>query len=769
MHAQTVVRPPPARWARPLSLLFTLAGCGGETVELAEHTAALSRKGAIVVDPRQQWHYDAIRLPQAWALAGQGSANTLVAVIDSGLWQHPDLDAAWEGGFNGICTSPPGDDFGTYRHGVHVAATIAGRVSGTTAFQGVCPGCKLMPINIGSMSMSPQCPANPTIPSLHARYIQAIDYAAGKTVGGYRAPRRASVINISSAPGLEPNVALCPADLQAAIDDAVALGVTVVVSAGNVTGTIGPWTDDAARFRWPNCRNVIVVAAASASGVIEPYSARGRGVTLAAPGGAAGPFDGSVPGPRGDGYGQLLGCTGAAADATGQGAGGVVSAWSAPVPGQAEVRCHRGWSGTSMAAPHVAGVVALMVDRNPLLRPAQIREILTRTARASSPCAVLGQCGAGMLDAAAAVGAATSAALLEVAPVDFGTTPIDVPVERAALLQSTGVAALAVSRMTISGGAGQIEFASLGCSGVTCETPSLRVDPGTSAPVTLRCAPQSPATIQATLDIHSNALGVPVTSVPLRCARPVVEPPALDFGAQWFGGGTTLVSPLALRNTATSGGPLRFVVRPVLRDEVTLSCTSPGCTCTQDAQGPRCDATVALASAVTLDVSFRGLALGERTGELLVSIDGQASPIRVPWRGRTVGGLRVVTDVDFGTVIPGVAAVRTLALFNDSDQPLDLYAAFRGDTVFTLDVGGPTRVLAHSSVAWNLRFSPTHEDSFGATLVVTHSGPGGGLGGVGDSNNVPQVTLRGLGGSLGVMVPWDEPAPQPTVPPDPTR
>jgi serine protease AprX len=59
-------------------------------------------------------------------------------------------------------------------------------------------------------------------------------------------------------------------------------------------------------------------------------------------------------------------------------------------------------SGTSMAAPHVAGVVALMLEANPRLTPDAVREVLRRTARPIDGCPPHA-CGAGQVDARAAV------------------------------------------------------------------------------------------------------------------------------------------------------------------------------------------------------------------------------------------------------------------------------------------------------------------------------------------------------------------------------
>ncbi|NJL69421.1 MAG: S8 family serine peptidase [Microcoleus sp. SM1_3_4] len=45
---------------------------------------------------------------------------------------------------------------------------------------------------------------------------------------------------------------------------------------------------------------------------------------------------------------------------------------------------YRYFAGTSMAVPHVSGVIALMLQANPNLTPAQIKQILAETANRSS-------------------------------------------------------------------------------------------------------------------------------------------------------------------------------------------------------------------------------------------------------------------------------------------------------------------------------------------------------------------------------------------------
>ena len=127
---------------------------------------------------------------------------------------------------------------------------------------------------------------------------------------------------------------------------------------------------------------MIAVAAITRSGARASYSNTGR-VTIAAPGGGAGSgilstVNTGFTSPAADGYAFF--------------------------------------QGTSMATPHVAGTASLMLSANPTLTPAQVRQLMQGSARAfpvgtESDCRP-GMCGAGIVDAGAAVAAALAGAPL---------------------------------------------------------------------------------------------------------------------------------------------------------------------------------------------------------------------------------------------------------------------------------------------------------------------------------------------------------------------
>lgn len=347
----------------------------------------------------QKWHYDVARVPEAWTLS-QGSSSVIIAVADSGRLNHPELIGKWTAGYDFYEGDADPRDPGDYHHGIHVAGTLGASANNGAGGAGICWHCPLMPIRVlqaGGDVYAGDPSQNDPLTLIFAR---AIRYAAGLQTDNGRgqtvqASKRADVVNVSIGNLAGP----CPSHLKSAIDAAAAAGTVVVVSAGNGdTGYQDPPAADwnPANYLWTTCgsSNLIVVAAVDTAGNAEPYSLKGSGVTIAAPGGSA--VNGKA------GHGALIGCTDPK-EPQGTGTHGVVSTW---FPwGQNTPACYRHFAGTSMAAPHVSGVVGLMRSRNPALSVAQIKAILEKTAKKNIPCGT--KCGAGVVDAYKAVQGAT--------------------------------------------------------------------------------------------------------------------------------------------------------------------------------------------------------------------------------------------------------------------------------------------------------------------------------------------------------------------------
>ncbi|WP_169304020.1 S8 family serine peptidase [Arthrobacter sp. CAU 1506] len=320
---------------------------------------------------KQQWSFSnskaGLALPETWlTTTGKGS---VVAVIDTGLTQHSDLKANVLPGADLISDpdiSRDGDgrdqdplDNGDWCdeigsdsswHGTHVAGIIAAVAGNGRGVAGAAHGAKVVPVRVlgacgGWMS----------------DIADAIIWAAGgREVDGISPNQSpADVINMSLG-GSGP----CDSTMQDAINFAVSKGSTVVVAAGNEA-------EPAADASPANCSNVITVAASGPTGELTDYSNYGSAVDVTAPGGdlryAAGGIISTVNTgntvPAGEGYGIM--------------------------------------EGTSMSAPHVASIAALMKSANSLLSPAQIETAIKKSARPIAGC--FSDCGAGLVSALAAV------------------------------------------------------------------------------------------------------------------------------------------------------------------------------------------------------------------------------------------------------------------------------------------------------------------------------------------------------------------------------
>ena len=311
-----------------------------------------------------------IRVPSVWdKTTGTGQ---VVAVIDSGIASHSDLNPNVVAGYdmvsnpvesrdgNGRDADP--SDPGNYKvsgscgtsssanstwHGTHIAGIIAAVGNNGVGVTGAAPGVKISPVRVTS-----ECGG------YLSDIMDGITWASGGTVAGVPANANpAKTINLSMG-GVGP----CPASLQENINSAVQRGSSIFVAAGNENQLASNTTPS-------NCNNVIVVGASNQSGGKASYSNHGSAIDIMAPGGD---FD--------------LGILSTLNTGTG-----------APA-----LESYDYMIGTSMATPTAAAVGALMKAAEPSLTPAQIEARLKATAR-TMPGSCSGGCGAGLIDASAAV------------------------------------------------------------------------------------------------------------------------------------------------------------------------------------------------------------------------------------------------------------------------------------------------------------------------------------------------------------------------------
>ncbi|MBP5909974.1 S8 family serine peptidase [Streptomyces sp. LBUM 1478] len=362
----------------------------------------------------KQWDlYEAtagMNVPGAWdKVTGTG---VTVAVIDTGYVAHSDLAANIVGGYdfisdtkvandgNGRDSNPadPGDWTAANEcaagdpastsswHGTHVAGTIAAVTNNSKGVAGIAYGAKVSPLRVLG-----KCGG------YDSDIIDAITWASGGTVSGVPANTNvAKVINMSLGGG-----GACTSATQTAINAAVNRGTTVVVAAGNSNA-------NAANYSPASCNNVISVAATNRAGARSYYSNFGSVVDIAAPGGETRTVQ----------------------------SGGILSTLNAggSTPGS---ESYDYYQGTSMAAPHIAGLAALVKSANSALTPAQIESAIKSNSRAL-PGACSGGCGAGLADAAKTVQAVTGGG--STGGTTFtNTTPLSIPDNGAAVESSISV------------------------------------------------------------------------------------------------------------------------------------------------------------------------------------------------------------------------------------------------------------------------------------------------------------------------------------------
>lgn len=265
-----------------------------------------------------QWNLRHIRASTGWDRT-TGSVSVVIAILDTGVdLGHPDLAGRFVGGIDTVNNdTDPQDDQG---HGTHVASIAAAQSNNSTGMAGVDWNARIMPVKV----------------------LNAQGGGGGSGVAAgivWAADNGADIINLSLS-GTNPSSVI-----ESAIQHAHAKGVLVVAAAGNAYNQGNPTSYPAA---YPH---VLAVAAVNDSDGHASYSNSGSYVDVAAPGGD--PSDANDSNSR---------------------------HWIAGAYWRGSGLAYAWLSGTSQAAPQVAGLAGLLLAADLTLTPDQLAQIITSSA-----------------------------------------------------------------------------------------------------------------------------------------------------------------------------------------------------------------------------------------------------------------------------------------------------------------------------------------------------------------------------------------------------
>ncbi|MFO7577157.1 MAG: S8 family serine peptidase, partial [Pelovirga sp.] len=366
----------------PAEVIAELAALPGvATLSLDDTLEAPRVLAADAATPK--WNILRTGAPLLWDLGYRGEGVT-VAIIDSGInIEHPDLKERWRG--------LPGDWFDPYgecptpcdasnSHGTSVAGVVAGGSAGGSAI-GMAPGASLIAARIFREDV-----VTGEITANTSYIVQALQWALEPGGNSDGAP---AVVNNSW--GFDA-VGECsePLTLRDAIKTLKAAGIAVIASAGNSGGTEGDYFTSVSPANYPES---LAVGATDSNNQVPHFSARGP---------SACPGDDTFPDLVAPGFGIRV-ATAAQGYLTG--------------------------AGTSFAAPHVAGAMALLFQAQPGIRLDTLEAALQQSATDVAEPGIDDDSGYGLLNVKAAydlLGAAPPAiAQLTIEPqqLDFGQVP----------------------------------------------------------------------------------------------------------------------------------------------------------------------------------------------------------------------------------------------------------------------------------------------------------------------------------------------------------
>ncbi len=278
-----------------------------------------------------------------------GSGEVVVAVVDSGVRPHAEFGSRLLPGYDFVDNDSDGSDPGSGAcgafatsswHGTHVSGIVAAGINGFGVV-GVAPAVRVLPIRVTTCGSG-------TIEAT----LKGVRWAAGIPMLGYpNNPNPADIINLS----LGSEVGPCDPASQLVFDEVAQMGVLIVAAAGNNSVL-------ASEHSPSNCRNVMSIGASESNGGKAFFSNYGPDVDVYAPGNfILSTIDVGSDIPKSDGYAR--------------------------------------YPGTSMAAPIVSGIAALVLSIDSTLAPGQVAEILRQSA---TDCRA-GTCPQNIVNARAAV------------------------------------------------------------------------------------------------------------------------------------------------------------------------------------------------------------------------------------------------------------------------------------------------------------------------------------------------------------------------------
>lgn len=661
----------------------------------------------------QRWSYDQIQLPDAWNHV-TGSPNVRIALIDSGSTTHPDI--VWASAFD-----PSDNDFNpinpnNYHHGTLVAGIIGATPNNGIGGAGICWGCRVLPVRSNGTSNGVDV----------GRAAAGLNWIAGYDTHAeeFTGPPAADIVNLSFNSSLyRCNHGTATFEsFRNALARARQQGVFVVASAGNFEWSTGP--------AFPgDCDDVFAVAATDPWDALAGYSNHGLAIDLTAPGG----------GPNNEHteyelFGEDVGvpsCTrlgSVSLDSYYEGTAGVVSTWSVSkrgpelltetAPGISDF-CYRYSSGTSYAAPHVSGVAGLLLAARPGMTPVQLEQVLRLTATPSSGifgwgffCPVSDGCGAGRLNASAAVNAIAGwPPLARVTPSshDFGMVPFGTSSTLTIELGNVGWSSMgSTTPMTIEGDPWfSFAYGSGACmSGQSCNRAfSVPVHSTFQAPV--KCTPTGLGERKARLIIPSTTAGGAI-SVPLRCTSngaPVLSvPPFIEFGDVVPGAASDRTVPVT--NTGTA--PLTLSNAAVTGAAFSLISALPG--------------PIAPGASASFTVRCLPSAAVRYSGTLTLSSNGGSASVGMSCRGFAPVLSVTPASLPFGDVPVNTATGRVVTLTNTGTAPLTVSNFSLSGGPFYPASPMPGTLAPGGSTTFEVRCQPPWISTYTGTLSFVSNG-----------------------------------------------